>query len=97
MAKRPDTKPAPEVIGAEMLEGERVVDARGEDLGTIEDLMIDVERGAIAVAVVSCTFPGGDRLVAVPWGALSRDPERQCFVLDAERGQLAEDSRFTYR
>lgn len=87
----------PEVVAAESLEGEKVVDAHGEDLGTIEDLMIDVERGTIACAVVACSFPGGDQLVAVPWNALTRDPGRRCFVLDAEREQLARDNRFTYR
>ena len=87
----------PEVVAAETLEGEKVVDARGDDLGTIEDLMIDVEKGTIACAVMSCTFPGGDRLVAVPWKALRRDAARRCFVLDAERDQLARDNGFTYR
>ena len=88
----------PHIVPAEMLEGEKVVDARGESLGTIEDLMIDVHRGTIACAVMSCTFPEhGDKLLAVPWNALRRDDARQCFVLDADRETLASDSRFTYR
>ena len=86
-----------DVVAADTLEGEKVVDARGQDLGTIEDLMIDVQTGTVACAVVACSFPGGDRLVAVPWKALTRDPARGCFVLDAERDQLAGDNRFTYR
>ena len=97
MAERKTPPAPPEVVAADSLEGEKVVDARGEDLGTIEDLMIDVEQGAIACAVMSCTFPGGDKLVAVPWSALRRDAARGCFVLDAERDQLASDTRFTYR
>jgi sporulation protein YlmC with PRC-barrel domain len=86
-----------EIVAAETLEGEKVVDARGDDLGTIEDLMIDVAQGTIACAVMSCSFPGGDKLVAVPWKSLTRDPARGCFVLDAERDQLAGDTRFTCR
>jgi sporulation protein YlmC with PRC-barrel domain len=97
MTTRNTSTNAPEVVAAETLEGEKVVDSRGEDLGTIEDLMIDVAQGTIACAVMSCSFPGGDKLVAVPWKSLTRDPARGCFVLDAERDQLAGDNRFTYR
>jgi len=97
MADRKPSANPPEVVAAEALEGEKVVDARGEDLGTIEDLMIDVEQGTIACAVMSCSLPGGDKLVAVPWKSLTRDAARGCFVLDTERDQLARDNRFTYR
>ncbi len=87
-----------EWVPAETIEGGKVVDANGENLGVIEDVMIDVNRGAIACAVMACTFPGqGDRLLAVPWSALRRDPARGCFVLDADRETLALDTRFTYR
>ena len=86
-----------DIVAAESLEGEKVVDAHGRDLGTIEDLMIDVQQGTIACAVISCSFPDGDRLVAVPWKALTRETARGRFVLDAERDQLAGDNRFTYR
>ena len=78
---------APQVLAADALEGDRVVNRAGEELGTIEEVMIDLERGTVAYVVVSCAGPG-ERLVAVPWTALTIESERRCFVLDADRARL---------
>jgi sporulation protein YlmC with PRC-barrel domain len=82
-----DSGPGPEVMAADTLEGDKVVNAHGEDLGTIEEIMIDVQRGRVAYAVMSCGgFLGmGEKLFAIPWSALTLDAERHCFVLDADR------------
>jgi sporulation protein YlmC with PRC-barrel domain len=79
--------PGPEVMAADTLEGDKVVNRKGEDLGTIEDIMIDVQRGRVAYAVVSCGgFLGiGDKLFAIPWNAFTLDADRHRFVLDADR------------
>ena len=79
--------PGPEVMAADTLQGDKVVNAKNEDLGTIEDIMIDVQRGRVAYAVMSCGgFLGmGDKLFAVPWNALTLDANRHCFVLDSDR------------
>ena len=81
-------------MGADTLEGDRVVNTRGEDLGKITDIMLDVQRGRIAYAVLSVGgFLGiGDKLFAVPWGAVALDIERKCFVLDIEKDRL--DGRY---
>jgi sporulation protein YlmC with PRC-barrel domain len=67
-----------------------VVNARGENLGHIEDLMIDLDRGCIAYAVLS--FGGvlgiGDKLFAVPWNALKLDTVEERFILDVPRERL---------
>jgi sporulation protein YlmC with PRC-barrel domain len=81
MAKR--GSPGPRIMAADMLHGETVVDRRGEDLGVIEDIVIDVQRGAVAYAVVACG-PGG-RLFAIPWNAITLDTTRHRFILDAEK------------
>lgn len=82
--------PGPQVMTADTLQGDRVVNLRGEDLGEIQDIMIDVPSGRIAYAVLS--FGGvlgiGDKLFAIPWSALTLDADRQCFVLDIERERL---------
>jgi sporulation protein YlmC with PRC-barrel domain len=82
-------KPAsgPRVTPADTLQGDKVVNRDGEDLGTIEDVMIDVQRGTVAYAVMSLGgLRGlGDKLFAVPWNALTLDTARHCFVLDAGR------------
>lgn len=82
--------PGPEIMAADTLEGDRVVNPQGEELGTISDIMIDVQRGCIAYAVMSCGgFLGvADKLFAVPWSALTLDADRKCFVLDAGRDRF---------
>ena len=49
----------------------------GEDVGKIENLMIDIIHGRVAYAVLS--FGGflgmGNKLFAIPWESLSLDPE----------------------
>ena len=77
------------MLAADALEGDRVVNPAGEELGTIEEIMIDVQRGSVAYAVVSCGTVGlADKLFAIPWHALTRDAARRCFVLDADRGRF---------
>jgi len=70
------------VMPADAIGGGQVVDARGVEVGTIEDLMIDTRRGAIAYVMMATTSGRGDALVAVPWDALSHDAERHRFVID---------------
>lgn len=78
------------VLSASTLTGDSVRNSQGEDLGKIEDLMIDVSSGRVAYAVLS--FGGflgmGDSLFAIPWRALRIDQEEECFVLDVERDRL---------
>jgi len=82
--------PGPEVMSADTLQGDSVVNSQGEDLGNIEDIMIDVQRGRIAYAVLSTGgFLGiGDKLFAIPWSALTLDADRKCFVLNVDKQQL---------
>jgi sporulation protein YlmC with PRC-barrel domain len=82
--------PGPEIMAASTLEGDAVVNTKGEDLGNIEEIMLDVPRGRIAYAVLSFGgFMGmGDKLFAIPWGALTLDAERKCFVLDVDKERL---------
>ena len=51
------------------LEGDRVVDSRGDLVGTIEELIVDVHGGVIAYAVVARR---DDRVLhKVPWTAFT--------------------------
>ncbi len=88
--------PGPYVMSADTLEGDKVVNADGEDLGDIKDIMIDVPSGRIAYAVLS--FGGflgmGDKLFAVPWHALTLDADNKCFVLDIPRERLEQAPGF---
>ncbi len=62
------------VMGASTLSGDNVVNKAGEDVGKIDEIMIDTPTGRVAYAVLS--FGGflgmGDKLFAIPWSRLSR-------------------------
>jgi sporulation protein YlmC with PRC-barrel domain len=80
----------PTALSASTLIGDDVRNLQGEDLGQIEEIMIDVNSGRIAYAVLS--FGGflgiGDKLFAVPWGAMSLDTENEAFILDINKERL---------
>ena len=84
------------VLSASSLSNNGVRNAQGESIGKIYDIMIDVPTGRVAYAVLS--FGGflglGDKLFAIPWGALSLDQENQVFVLNVSRQQLEEAEGF---
>jgi sporulation protein YlmC with PRC-barrel domain len=83
------TGPGPEVMAASTLDGDKVFCTDGEEVGKVKDIMLDVQSGVIAYAVMSSGgFLGiGDKLLAIPWSALTLDADRKCFLLDlpAER------------
>jgi uncharacterized protein YrrD len=77
-------------MSASTLTGDNVVNAAGEDLGRIQDIMLDTPTGRVAYAVLS--FGGflgmGDKLFAIPWDQLSLDEENKRFVLNVNRAKL---------
>ncbi|QGZ63532.1 PRC-barrel domain-containing protein [Paraburkholderia acidisoli] len=76
--------PGPSVMASSTLDGDRVFSSNGDEVGKVKDIMIDVQSGRIAYMVMSSGgFLGiGDKLLAVPWNALTLDADRKCFVLD---------------
>jgi len=80
----------PRVLAADTLTGNRVVNLQKEDLGKIEHVMLDPERGRIAYAVLS--FGGflgmGDKLFAIPWSALTLDTVEKRFILNVDKELL---------
>lgn len=82
--------PGPRLMTANTLEGDEVINTQGDKLGKISDIMLDVPSGRVAYAVMaSGGFLGiGDKLFAVPWNALTLDPVRECFVLDADKSRF---------
>jgi sporulation protein YlmC with PRC-barrel domain len=86
----------PDLLRASSVLGHKIVDARGESLGRIEELVIDVDGGRVAYAVLS--FEGrlglGDRLHAVPWNALWLDEEHERFILDESKERLQKAPAF---
>ena len=82
--------PGPRLMLASTLEGNPVINLEGEKLGTIDEIMLDVPMGRIAYAVLSSGgFLGvGDKLFAIPWGALTLDTDNKCFLLDVSKERL---------
>lgn len=75
---------------SQMLVGHAVVTPHGEDLGRIEELVIDPLHGRIEYAAISFgePFGTGEKLFAVPWEALWLDSAHHSFVMDIERTAL---------
>jgi sporulation protein YlmC with PRC-barrel domain len=78
------------VLAASTLEGDKVRNSSGEDLGKIDEIMIDIPTGRVAYAVLS--FGGflgmGDRLFAIPWSILKVDEDNKCLLLDVDKNVL---------
>ena len=81
---------APEVLSAGTLIGDRVINPQGENLGKVEEIMLNLEEGCVSYVVLS--FGGimglGDKLFAVPWDVLKLDTEEKAFILSVDKEKL---------
>ena len=80
----------PNVISTATIIGDKVVNRTGESFGKIEELMLDLEKGRVAYAVLS--FGGvmgmGEKLFAIPFEALKLDATREHFTLDVDKEKM---------
>lgn len=80
----------PHVLPATTILGNKVVNTEGEQLGSLKELVMDLEDGRVAYAVLS--FGGflglGDKLFAIPWEALTLETEDHTFILDVDKEVL---------
>lgn len=78
------------VLSASTLSSDDVYNPKGEKLGSIKELMLDIESGKVCYAVLS--FGGflslGEKLFAVPWTALTVDTENKRIVMDIDEERL---------
>lgn len=78
------------VSSASSLMGNVVRNLEGDTLAKIKELMVDLDDGRVTYAVLS--FDGflgiNEKLVAVPWDALTLDLEAHEFILDIEKEKL---------
>lgn len=79
-----------ELISSAKVEGTRVVNAKGEKLGTVHSLMIHKQTGQVAYALLS--FGGflgiGTHVHPVPWEKLSYDIRLHVYRVALTREQL---------
>ncbi len=77
-------------LGAHTLIHDKVVNLDGQEIGRIEELMIDVTTGRVAYAVL--LFGGfmgiGTKLFALPWSALTVDEAKKRFVVNITKESL---------
>jgi sporulation protein YlmC with PRC-barrel domain len=80
----------PQVLRASEILGNQVLNRAGEQLGSLKELVVDLEDGRIAYAVLS--FGGflgrGDKFFAIPWEALILNPKDHTFLLDVDKEVL---------
>lgn len=78
------------VLSASSLASDDVYNPKGEKLGSIKELMLDIDNSKICYAVLS--FGGflslGEKLFAVPWSALTVDTENKRLVMDTSEERL---------
>lgn len=81
------------LLSAGSLKGTDVVNKAGENLGELEELMVDLSNGRVAYAVLSFGgFMGlGDKLFAIPWKAFTVDQNREEIVLNVDK-EVLEDA-----
>ncbi|MFC6519680.1 PRC-barrel domain-containing protein [Undibacterium arcticum] len=88
--------PGPSVMGADTLIGNDVYNEKEEDLGDIKEIMMDTRTGRVNYAVLS--FGGflgmGEKLFAVPWGALKLDTQHERFILNVDKDRLKDAPGF---
>ena len=72
------------------LSSNKVLNRAGEEIGQVQEIMIDLPTGS--VAYVAMTYGGllgmNEKLFAVPWKALRVDEDRKCFILDVDKETL---------
>jgi sporulation protein YlmC with PRC-barrel domain len=76
--------------------GSKVENTKGENLGTIADLVLDPEAGRIKYAALS--YGGvlgiGGKFFAVPWDALTLQPDGKTFLLNVDQELLETTAGF---
>jgi sporulation protein YlmC with PRC-barrel domain len=78
------------VLAASSLTGDKVRNRAGEDLGKVDEIMLDLHNGHVAYVVVSYggVLGMGNKLFAVPWNAFTIDEDEKTFVLDIQKERL---------
>jgi sporulation protein YlmC with PRC-barrel domain len=96
MAEVIGTNDQTRVLTAHGIIGDDVVNAAGEHMGDIKDLMIDVTKGSIVYAVLD--FGGflgiGSKYFAVPWQSFTVDEDNKRLVLNVSKERLEKSPGF---
>jgi sporulation protein YlmC with PRC-barrel domain len=75
--------------------GKKVISQKGEDLGTIEDLVLSKETCLDYIILAPGGLLGtGDRLIPIPWKALKTGAQADTIIIDMDKSQLEKAPSF---
>ena len=84
------TKVSPRFIPTNRLEQYDLINKKGQDLGQVQNFVVDMVAGRIALVIVA--FGGmlgiSDKWFAMPWELMTWSPEHKKFILDMEQKVL---------
>lgn len=74
-------------LSSDTLIGDPIKNSAGEQLGTVKEVMFDIDEGRIAYVVMSSGgFLGvGDSYFAVPWSMVTVDTDDHAVVVDVDK------------
>ncbi len=77
-------------LSASTITGDAVKNANGDDLGNIEEIVIDLDGGRVAYTVLAAGgFLGlGEKFFAIPWDMVTVDMDNKEVVIDIEKELL---------
>ncbi len=80
----------------EKIIGSKVINVKGETLGNIDDLVVDIDTGRIVYAVLASGgfLSIGDKLFPVPWSSLAALPSEGIFFLNQSKEQMEKAPAF---
>ena len=78
---------AVETLSSSSLIGDSIKNEQGEDLGTVKEIMIDLDSGSVAYMVMAAggVLGMGDSYFAVPWQMVRVDTEEEHVVVDLDK------------
>lgn len=78
------------ILTASSIIGDKIINVKGEDIGKISDIMVNVLDGTIQYVIIE--FGGflglGEKLFAIPFAALKLNAVNQNFTLDVDKSFL---------
>jgi sporulation protein YlmC with PRC-barrel domain len=82
----------PNLIAASEIKGSKVINLQNQEIGYIDEVLLDPDTGEVRFAVLNVGgFLGvGGTKVAVPWGAfqIAKEGDKPKYVLDATKERL---------
>jgi sporulation protein YlmC with PRC-barrel domain len=86
-----ETAKPPKVLSASILLGDKVTNSKGQDLGKVEEIMLELGTGRVAYVVLSfgrASWMPNNKLFAVPWEVLTISFHDKKFILNVSEETL---------